>query len=325
MNVLSRRLGKIFGALPPRSGAIILGYHQIADPAGRVGGDPYTLCVSPEIFARQMAAIRTLGRPVSLTHLARSLAAGVPVRGMIAVTFDDAYESVLTEALPVLQREEIPATVFFVSDNEGQPFWWDRLVALLDAADPATAFRLASEGHEVGWIGTGSRRELSAHLHERLSVLPESSRREVLDRLVDVWGLDGRPPLPRAMTTAQARTLLASRWIEAGAHSATHPPLAEIPPDRAREEIRRSRAALRDRFDREIAAFSFPHGSHDEATRGFVREEGFAFACSTRVDSVRSGTDAFSLPRFWPRDDLGLSFQRLRLYVGSARARGQNS
>lgn len=318
MKSISRRLRKIFGALPPRPGAVILGYHQVADPADLVGGDPYALCVSPDVFARQMAALRSLGRPVSLAHLAHCLAADVPVRGMIAVTFDDAYESVLTAALPVLEREQIPATVFFVSDNEGEPFWWDRLEALLAAADPTTAFRLAAERHEIRWSGSGSRRELAARLHGALRVLPESSRREALDRLVHVWGVDGRPPLPRAMTASQARALLASKWIEAGAHSASHPPLAEIPADRARDEIGRSRAVLEDRFDREIAAFSFPHGSHDDATRQFVREAGFRFACTTRGDSVRSGVDPFSLPRFWPRDDLGLSFRRLRLYVGSA-------
>lgn len=318
MTVLTRRLRKLLDAFPPLPGAIVLGYHRIADPAEAPGGDPYALCVSPEVFERQMASLRRFGRPVSLTHLASTLAAGESVRGMIAVTFDDAYRSVFEAALPVLEREEIPATVFFVSGNQGEPFWWDRLVALMAGAEVGAAFRLTSDDYEIRWTGNGSRRELAAHLHRALSILPEASRRDALDRLAEVWRSVEPDTLPRAVTSSEARELLASKWVDAGSHSVSHPPLAAVPPDRAREEIERSRGALQDRFAAEISAFSFPHGSHDDVTVDAVRRAGYETACTTRSASIRAGADPLRLPRFWPRDDTGLSFQRLRLYTGAA-------
>lgn len=318
MSVLTRKLRKFLDAFPPLPGAIVLGYHRIANPGESAGGDPDVLCVSPEVFARQMATLRRLGRPVSLTTLVRALAVGDPVRGMIAVTFDDAYESVLTAALPVLEREEIPATVFFVSDNRGESFWWDRLAALLPEAEPATPFRLALDDSEIRWEGGVSGRELASRLRRVLSVASEAARREALDRLAEIWHADVPGPLPRAVTLAEARQLLSSKWVEAGSHSASHPPLADIAPERANAEIAASRRALQERFAAEITAFSFPHGSHDDASVEAVRRAGYDVACTTRPGSIRAGADLLRLRRFWPRNDTGLSLQRLRLYTGAA-------
>lgn len=303
--------------LLPGPGAVVFGYHRVADPATAHGGDPYDLCVHPDTFARQMTAIRSFGRPVPLGRLAEALRAGTSVRGMVAVTFDDAYECVLRSALPILEREEIPATVFFVTGATGREFWWDRMVALLDEADPDTAFRMVADGYEITWPGIGSARSLRSHLHRALSVLEDDLRSEILDHLAEVWGVTSLPALPRAVTAAEADELLASPWIQPGAHTVSHPPLAEIPPERARDEIERSRTMLRTRSGSEIVAFSYPHGSHDETTRRFVRDAGYGLACTTQPDSVRPGTDPFALPRVWPSDHAGLRFQRFRLYTGA--------
>ena len=45
----------------------------------------------------------------------------------IVVTFDDGYLDVLQNAVPILERYQIPATIFVVTGNLGEPFWWDRL------------------------------------------------------------------------------------------------------------------------------------------------------------------------------------------------------
>ncbi len=303
--------------VPPRPGAVVLGYHRVADPATVPGGDPYDLCVHPDNFARQMATLRTLGRPVSLDRLIQTLRRGEPIRGMIAVTFDDAYECVLRAALPVLEREEIPATVFFVTGASGREFWWDRMVALLAEADPSAPFRISVGGYEVEWQGIGSLCSLRSHLHRALSVLEDDVRFEILDQLAGAWNVSSIPPLPRAVTSAEADELLASPWVEAGAHSVSHPPLAEIQPERAREEIEQSREMLSAHIGAEIAAFSYPHGSHDGVVGRFARDAGYACACTTQPDSVRIGTDPFALPRVWPGNHAGLRFQHLRPYTGT--------
>lgn len=71
-------------------------------------------------FQSQMTLVQKHARPVALADL-NHLPAG---SHSVAVTFDDALESVLENAVPVLVKLDIPATVFAVTDVLGTtPAW----------------------------------------------------------------------------------------------------------------------------------------------------------------------------------------------------------
>ncbi len=88
----------------------ILMYHRI----DRVAGFDQ-LVVRPERFEQQMAYLARHHRVVPLAEAVRELSVGVQ-RPAVAVTFDDGYRDNLTQALPILQRHGIPATVFVTTD-----------------------------------------------------------------------------------------------------------------------------------------------------------------------------------------------------------------
>jgi peptidoglycan/xylan/chitin deacetylase (PgdA/CDA1 family) len=73
-----------------------------------------------ERFARQMDRLRRIGRPVCADFEGPS---GNRAR-YIAVTFDDAYHSVLEHALPILRERQIPATVFVPTQDLGSRAGW---------------------------------------------------------------------------------------------------------------------------------------------------------------------------------------------------------
>src|SRR4051812_45419166 len=103
-------------------------YHRVATP----GSDPWDLAVSPERFEAQMAHLRRRRTPLSLAEFMRRLEAGDLPCDAAAVTFDDGYADNLINARPRLQRHEIPATVYLVSDAVGsdREFWWDELARM---------------------------------------------------------------------------------------------------------------------------------------------------------------------------------------------------
>jgi peptidoglycan/xylan/chitin deacetylase (PgdA/CDA1 family) len=96
---------------------------------GRIGrGSVVVLCyhgVSREqrqSFVRQMSEIAP--RAIALAELGQAGAYrwGVPPR--VCVTFDDGFENLLENAVPVLERLRVPATVFVVPRNWGRcPVW----------------------------------------------------------------------------------------------------------------------------------------------------------------------------------------------------------
>lgn len=141
-----------------RDAPLILMYHGVAD----VPEDPNRLHVTAARFAQQLAWLQSRGlRGVGIGELAHAIREGRQ-RGLVGLTFDDGYTSVLDAALPELQRHGFGATVFVISGRIGGTNAWDEGPAwpLLTAAQVR---ELAAAGLEVGSHGA---------THVRLAGLP---------------------------------------------------------------------------------------------------------------------------------------------------------
>lgn len=92
----------------------IVVYHTISSPARAL---PSQIDVSPEKFeshlrwlARRRERVETLDRILATPETERR----------IAITFDDGYRDNLTVALPLLEKYELPATIFVVAGFVGK-------------------------------------------------------------------------------------------------------------------------------------------------------------------------------------------------------------
>lgn len=103
--------------------AIILMYHVIDQPRA-AAEERY--CCAPHCFADQMHYLRDSGRRLlGLDELADRLERGVPFDdGSVAVTFDDGFDDTVKNALPVLAKCRVPATMFLLSDRFGATNDW---------------------------------------------------------------------------------------------------------------------------------------------------------------------------------------------------------
>lgn len=72
------------------------------------------------LFEKQMNTLQKKGHPISLNEGLTELKSGYN----IALTFDDAYQNVLQNALPVLKAKNIPAAIFVPAGCLGsRPMW----------------------------------------------------------------------------------------------------------------------------------------------------------------------------------------------------------
>ncbi len=95
----------------------ILAYHRV-HPDGATD----TPTIPPAIFEKQMAILATRWKPVPLLDLVIRVEEGQPLdRREVAVTFDDGTEDNFTQAYPILKRHRVPATIFVITENIGQP------------------------------------------------------------------------------------------------------------------------------------------------------------------------------------------------------------
>lgn len=136
------------GRLAVRDLPMILMYHAVTE----VAEDPDQLCVPPRRFAEQMTWLARHGlRGVGVGALVDAMRAG-RWRGLVGITFDDGYPSVLDAALPELRRHGFGATAFIVSGRLGGTNAWDEGSWPLLAADGVA--ELAAAGIEIGSHGS---------------------------------------------------------------------------------------------------------------------------------------------------------------------------
>jgi peptidoglycan/xylan/chitin deacetylase (PgdA/CDA1 family) len=104
-------------------------YHAVAEGCT----DPWSLCVSPQRFARQLEVLRKHAQPTRLQQLVAAFHGGEISRRAVIVTFDDGYADNLFSAKPLLESFDIPATVFLTAGyiGDSREFWWDELDKLL--------------------------------------------------------------------------------------------------------------------------------------------------------------------------------------------------
>lgn len=127
--------------LPP-----VLMYHSVS---GSTLPDPHRIRVHPDRLDQHLRLLRRLGlRGVSLGELVAAADHG-RAGGLVGLTFDDGYADFLDQAVPVLARHDMTATLYVVAGRLGLFNGWDDGLRLeLLSADGVRA--VAAAGHEIG-------------------------------------------------------------------------------------------------------------------------------------------------------------------------------
>ncbi len=308
-------------------------YHRIAEP----DMDPWGLRVSPEHFAEHLEVINKYFNPLSMNDLLGQLPCGNVANRSIVVTFDDGYVDNLQHAKPLLERYDVPATIFLVTEAilEKRNFWWDELEwALLQPGTLSDSFELMANGRKYEWqLGEARwysqqerqndrrRRPWDARPGTRLAFfyliwqcllgLSKPEQLEALDAIRAWAGVsnDSRPG-DRALTQEEVNSLGEGGLIELGAHTMTHQSLKALSASQQMREISGSKAQLENIIGHPVTSFSYPHGEYSAETMEFVQRAGFQGACTTHFNCVMPGADPFQLPRFQVDDWSGEKFLR---------------
>jgi peptidoglycan/xylan/chitin deacetylase (PgdA/CDA1 family) len=327
-------LNRLLRRRPPAP--LILLYHSIAE----VECDPWSLSVSPSHFAEHLDVIRSRHRPLSLHELVERAAAGRAPANAVALTFDDGYANNLLVATPLLERAELPASVFIATGMLGSTdFWWDELTRLLLGATGRSPLRLRFPDGEREWPveealdadamrrhrGWRASRDAPGTMRHRaflelyglLRGLAADERAAVMSELRD-WGVGSSAATLRPLTEPELSRLASGALLEIGAHTVTHPVLAQLPPRVQRAEMSDSRSRLTQLLDRPVTSLAYPYGGEKEYSAGSVaiaRELGFDLACANVHGALRSSADRYQLPRVMVRDWDGDELERrLRVY-----------
>lgn len=237
----------------------------------------------------------------------RLRSAALPARAA-SITFDDGYADNHDQALPILRRHGLSATFFIATGflGGGRMFNDSVIETLRRAPGPSLDFG-ALGLDSVGRLELNSpddRRRAIAAILRAIKYRPMAERHDLARRIQMLVGIE-RLPDNLMMTPEQVRALHRA-GMRIGAHTRSHPILANLDRDAARVEIEGGRDDLQQLLGEPATLFAYPNGKPGEdysrESVELARAAGFEAAVSTTWGVATAGSDLFQLPRFTPWD-----------------------
>ncbi|MDX9943391.1 MAG: polysaccharide deacetylase family protein [Azonexus sp.] len=279
-NLLCRiGLPKIWRQINQRSIPVLM-YHGVLPDDDPIGDGDW-LQVRCSEFSAQMAYLRRYYEPVSLID-ALNNNLSYSTKPFVVITFDDGYANNLNYAYPILQKFDVPATIFLATAfiNTRRLFWWDRLHLSLS-----------------GW-GAPTISDISA----RLKQLPPKDIDQALETLVqEITGEsplagDAAPDSYRALTVDEIHYLNKSGGIDFGSHTHGHEILEHLSDTQLIETLSNANHLLSS-WGVKTQLFAAPNGSYLDRQIPFIKQAGLRCCVSTAEGLWRPPEALFRIPR----------------------------
>ena len=311
---------RAFESLPVWNGLLVLNYHRIGKPTDPKL-DEALWSATQNDFDQQVRLLKAGFDVIGLSDLPTALHDLKSARGrswkssrFAMVTFDDGYVDNYELAFPVLMANDAKG-VFFVATgfiDEPRLAWWD----------------------EIAWMVRSSNRDMIALPENWLDGplrLDSPDRRSVINQLLRVYyrlegtrteqflnGIaeatgSGRAPVDAAagqwMSWDMIREM-SDGGMDFGAHTVTHPILANLTVDEQEMELCESRLRLEQQLDRPITSLSYPVGkreSFNDDTRAALSNNDFDWAFSYYGGhSSGAEVDRYDIPRVAVESDVSM-------------------
>jgi len=295
-----------------RRRVIVLAYHGFTDqPAGQGLQNGQGKHVHVDAFRAAMAYVRRHYHVTSLENLVACYRSGAPIPDYtIAITIDDGFESNYRLAFPVLRELQMPATIFVATDfvDQRRLLWSDRLEYALDTTTAST-LSVTIGGQRVSYDVSHRDGKVAcdSDLRTRLKRLPQEDRDAVVDECqrqmgVVIPAVEQLPAMYHPLTWAQIREMQQSGLVAIGSHTLSHVIVTRCDPERAQDELRRSRQLIEERIGAACRLFCYPNGQlgcFDERTKAWLQDAGYVCGLTTVYGMNDEKADVFELKRLY--------------------------
>ncbi|MFH1727660.1 MAG: polysaccharide deacetylase family protein [Pseudomonadota bacterium] len=314
---------KIFNCLKSNkiNKGIILLYHSISDKKP----DPQLLNVSRRNFEAHLMFLKNNLNPISLDDLVKSIEHGNVPDKSVAITFDDGYANNLYNGKVLLEKHNIPATVFIASNYIGSKKGTtsSRLQAiLLEPKKLPGSLDFEVDGKKYFWNFENDqiddtwnvtrpdfpsqRYECYFKLHYLLRSKDSFQREMILDSLAEKLNVKHENLEDyRFLNMHELIKLSASPLIDIGGHTNSHVVLASQSSDIQIKEINENKVWLEKRLNKKITNFAYPYGSANDVskkTKKITRDVGYNAGLANVEGMVSKRSDLYWLPRYLIRN-----------------------
>ncbi len=271
----------------------VLLYHRVCD----IKPDIWNLAVSPVQFELQMKYLKENFSIIRFEDDWSDIK-----KKSVVITFDDGYVDNYKNALPILEKYEIPATFFISTGNidSEKEFWWDELSTLLygNAKLPS---QIMYENEMFNLVSHDEKKMFCQKFRSDIMIMDEVGRCNALNWLHTVLEVPYvNEDINREINSRELIELSKSRVITIGAHTQSHGRLAALNSEQQFIEIYESKKKLENITNKEIKYFSYPFGcdgDYDETTVKIVRECGFLKSAAVKGGLYDKIQGEYEIPR----------------------------
>lgn len=278
--------------LRPALGGVgaILTLHHVR-PARPEAFQPNRLLeITPKFFERVLRILKRMRVDViSIDEMHRRFIAGEFKRRFVVLTIDDGYKDIKEFAYPLLQKYEMPFTLYIPTSFPDQlgELWWLGLEAVI-AQNNRIGLTINGENRYFDCATVAQKRELYNEVYGYLrSLKSEKEMRAIVRDLCACYRVD-MAALCRdlSMTWGEIAEMVEDPLVTIGAHTVSHSMLKKLPDDAAvRAEMEQSRSVLEAALGKRPEHIAYPVGDPTSAgLREFriAAELGFKTAVTTR-------------------------------------------
>lgn len=284
---------------PFRGKASILCYHRVLpDKAFALEFGPnQSLIVPVSGFEKQMIILQKYYDVVSMDEMIHHIQS-TNTDYKVAITFDDGYKDNLLHALPVLEKYNMPATIYITTRfPEGNTWmWWYEVWDKLNCTNKLKV-KYSNKLIEYDLHLKKNKLVCFQNIRKLILSLNNESQNILLENITSSSVRNDYQDL--CLTWEEIKLLDQHPLITIGSHSHTHPNLKILTDDEIKSEMRFSKLLLEDILQHKIDHFAYPYGTLNEAddrVYDLAFNSEYLSAVTTRKDRLYKQSN-FELPR----------------------------
>jgi peptidoglycan/xylan/chitin deacetylase (PgdA/CDA1 family) len=282
-----------------RNRPLILMYHRITD-------EPYCAGLAPAEFEKHLAFVTRYFRVVPIKQLLQEVATNQVKPYTLALTFDDGHADFFQHAWPLLQKYQLPASLYITTGFVDGACWlWPDLLKYIIMHNRKDFIAIPGSGNLI------TTKDFILKNWHRLGdyclTLDTEERNQFLANLAqqcDV-AIPASPVQPFAGVTWDQLRSMRDQGLEVGSHTVTHPILSKLDYPLIEQELAQSAARIKEQLNQMPTGLCYPNGRPIDITPQVVecaRRLGYEYGLLARNISIEA-RDLFHIGRLAANDN----------------------
>jgi peptidoglycan/xylan/chitin deacetylase (PgdA/CDA1 family) len=286
----------------------ILMYHRFSNSSERINH-----LTDKDTFEWQVSAIKKRWKVLPLSSFADAIIGGKRLKRCAVITIDDGYRDFYENALPILKKNQIPATFFVTVNFVDRKIWlWHDIIKYMLQNSKTKISELVLNGFHstLNLQGEDVLQETWQRLSDYCVDHTDDKKWALIDKLSSATGvsLPDQPTREYDAATWDHIKEMAEVGIEIGSHTMNHPILSQIDTRDILLEISESKRRIEERLEQPIQSFCYPNGRKKDITSEVVDAvKSAGYKCAVlgpqRDFGSYANIDHFRIPRIGLKKD----------------------